>query len=68
MKSISYEAKLSAAWMLIRQASEAPSAMDRSYAAEIPQGGQAYTEEAVRKLIAAYVYTPTHISSTFPSW
>jgi len=72
MANIGHEAVLSAAWMLMRRAREASSAMDRSdtsgHAAEITQGGRTYTKEAVRKLIATYLYTPTHISSTFPSW
>jgi hypothetical protein len=72
MANISHDAVLSAAWMLMCRATEAGTAAGRSetsvQAAEITPGGQAYTKEAVRKLIAAYLDTPTHISSTFPSW
>lgn len=76
MANISHEAVLSAAWMLMRRAREAGSATERSdtsgqfanQVAEITQGGQAYTREAVKKLIAAYLYTPTHITSPFQSW
>ena len=76
MANISHEAVLSAAWMLMRRAREAGSATGRSdtsgpvanQATEITQGGQAYTKEAVRRLIAAYLYTPAHISSPFQSW
>jgi len=76
MADISHEAVLSAAWMLMRRAREAGSATDRSdtsgpvaiEGAEITQDGQAYTRETVKKLIASYLYTPTHISTTFHSW
>ena len=72
MANISHDTVLSAAWMLMRRATEAGSAADRSdtpgQIPEITQGGPAYSKEAVRKLIAAYLYTPTHISSRFSSW
>ena len=72
MANISHDAVLSAAWMLMRRARKAGSATDRSDTsgqhAGITQVGQACSKEAVRKLITAYLYTPTHISSTFPSW
>jgi len=76
MANISHDAVLSAAWMLMRRAREADSATDRSdtsapftnHTAEVTLGGQAYTKEAVRRLIADYLQTPAHISSTFPSW
>lgn len=76
MANISHDAVLSAAWMLMRRATEAGSATDRSdtsgpranQAKEITQGGQAYTKEAVGRLISAYLDTPTHISTTFPGW
>jgi len=59
--------------MLMRRASEASPASDRSdtsgqVAENTQHGGQAYTKEAVRQLIAAYLYTPTHITSPFHSW
>ncbi|MBS1805130.1 MAG: hypothetical protein JST28_17350 [Acidobacteria bacterium] len=72
MANIGHDAVLSAAWMLMRRVTEAGSASNRSDTsdqhAEITQVGQAYSKEAVRKLITAYLNTPTHISSTFPSW
>ena len=76
MANISQEAVLSAAWMLMRRAREAGSATDRSdtsapganQATEIKLSGQAYTKEAVRKLISAYLDTPTHLSTTLPGW
>lgn len=76
MANISQEAVLSAAWMLIRRAREAGSAVNRSdtsgqvanHVAEITLGGQAYTKEAVRRLIAAYLDTPTHVTSPFNGW
>jgi hypothetical protein len=72
MANISHDAVLSAAWMLMRRASEAGSATERSDTsgqhADSTQGGKAHSRESVRKLIAAYLQTPTHISSTFPSW
>ena len=77
MANITQEAVLSAAWLLMRRAREAGSAAavrsDTSgqaahAVAEITLGGQAYTKEAVRKLIAAYLDTPTHITSPFHSW
>lgn len=79
MANISRDAVLSAAWMLMRRSNEAASAdtaMDRSdtsgsfaeQASENTHVGQAYTKEVVKKLITAYLYTPTHISSPFHSW
>jgi hypothetical protein len=73
MPDISQQLALSAAWMLMRRAREAGSAIDRNdtsgdVAQHTPDGRQANTNEAVKKLIAAYLYTPTHISSTFHSW
>ena len=73
MADISQEAVLSAAWMLMRRAREAGSASDRSdtsgqMAQHTQHGREANTNEAVRELIAAYLYTPTHISSPFHSW
>ena len=76
MANISHEAVLSAAWMLMGRAREAGSATDRrdtsgpgaNQATEITQSRQTYTKEAVRRLISAYLDTPTHISTTFPSW
>ena len=76
MSNISRDAVLSAAWMLMRRARETGSATDRSntsepganQATEIKLGGQAHTKEAVRKLISAYLDTPTHLSTTFPGW
>ena len=76
MANVSQDAVLSAAWMLMRRAREAGSATDRSDTsgqtgnpvAEITLGGQAYTKEAVRKLIAAYLNTPAHITSPFHCW
>jgi hypothetical protein len=73
MADITHEAVLSAAWMLMRRAREAGSASDRSetssqIAENTQNGGEAYTKEAVRQLIAAYLFTPTHITSPFHSW
>jgi hypothetical protein len=73
MADIRQDAVLSAAWMLMRRAREAGSASDRSdtsgqMAQHTHDGRQAITDEAVRELIAAYLYTPTHISSPFHSW
>jgi hypothetical protein len=72
MANISQEAVLSAAWMLMNRARVAGSATDRSDTSDrLPNdthGGQADTRESVRKLITAYLQTPTHISSTFPGW
>ena len=73
MADISQDAVLSAAWMLMRRAREAGSAMDRNdtsrqVAQHTQDARQANTNEAVRKLIAAYLYAPTHISSPFHSW
>ena len=74
MANISQEAVLSAAWMLMRRARQAGSASAAGRSdtsgqpAEITLGGQAYTKEAVRKLIAAYLDTPTHITSPFYGW
>jgi len=76
MANVSQEAVLSSAWMLMRRATEAGSATDRSdtsgkvakQVAEITLGGRAYTKEAVRRLIAAYLDTPTHITSPFYGW
>lgn len=73
MADISQDAVLSAAWMLMRRARQAGSASDRSdtsgqMAQPTQRGREANTNEAVRELIAAYLYTPTHISSPFHSW
>jgi len=72
MANISQDAVLSAAWMLMNRARVAGSATDRSDTSDrLPNdthGGQADTPESVRKLITAYLQTPTHISSTFPGW
>jgi hypothetical protein len=73
MADITHEAVLSAAWMLMRRAREAGSASGRSetssqIAENTQNGGEAYTKEAVRQLIAAYLFTPTHITSPFHSW
>jgi hypothetical protein len=73
MADIRQDAVLSAAWMLMRRAREAGSASDRSdtsgqMAQPTQHGREANTNEAVRELIAAYLYTPTHISSLFHSW
>ena len=77
MADISHDAVLSAAWMLMRRAREAASASDRSdvfgqvaeqSAWNTQDAGPTYTKEAVMKLIAAYLDTPTHISSPFHSW
>jgi hypothetical protein len=73
MADIRQDAVLSAAWMLMRRAREAGSASDRSdtsgqMAQQTQDGRQAITDEAVRELISAYLYTPTHISSPFHSW
>ena len=73
MADISQDAVLSAAWMLMRRAREAGSATDRNdtsgqVAQHTQDGREANTNEAVKKLIAAYLYTPTHISSPFHSW
>jgi hypothetical protein len=72
MADISQDAVVSAAWMRIR-ARQAGSAMDRSdtlgpVAQHTQNEGQANANEAVNRLIAAYLYTPTHISSPFYSW
>src|SRR3569833_254814 len=72
MANIGHEAVFSAAWILMRRTTDSGSGTRRSeissQLAENNQGGQAYTKEAVGKLIAAYLDTPTHISSTFSSW
>lgn len=73
MAVISQNAVLSAAWMLMRRAREAGSATDRNdtsgqVAQHTQDGPEANTNESVKKLIAAYLYTPTHISSPFHSW
>jgi len=73
MADISQDAVLSAVWMLMRRPREAGSAIDRNdtsgqVAQHTQHGPQANTNEAVRKLIAAYLHTPTHISSPFHSW
>ena len=71
MSNISRDAVLSAAWMLMRRATEAGSADRSDTSGQIAgntQGGQAYTREAVKKVIAAYLDTPTHITSPFHSW
>jgi hypothetical protein len=72
MANISQEAVLSAAWMLMRRAREAGPAVSRSdtsgQVAEITLGGQAYTKDAVRRLIDAYLDTPTRITSPFNGW
>jgi hypothetical protein len=73
MADISHDTVLSAAWILMRRAREAGSASHQSdtsgqIAQQMQDGRQAITDEAVRELIAAYLYTPTHISSPFHSW
>ena len=72
MANISHDAVLSAAWIQMRRAREASSATHRSdtssEVAESSQGGETYTKEAVRKLIAAYLDTPTRISSNLCGW
>jgi hypothetical protein len=73
MADITHDAVLSAAWMLMRHAREAGSASGRSdtfgHTAEDRQNNsKAYTKEAVRQLIAAYLYTPTQITSPFHGW
>jgi hypothetical protein len=63
MANIRHDAVLSAAWILPRRATEAGSGTRRIYTssqvAENTQDHQAYTKEAVGKLIAAYLDTPT---------
>ena len=63
---------VSAAWILMRRAREAGSAAhqnDRSHEArDWAHGGQTSTKEAVSRLIAAYLDTPTHISSDLCNW
>jgi hypothetical protein len=73
MADISQDAVLPAAWLLMHRAGEAGSGIDRNdtsgqFARHSQDGRQANTNEAVRELIAAYLFTPTHISSTFHSW
>ena len=73
MADISQDAVLSAAWILMRRAREAGSATDRNdtsgqVAQHTQDGPEENTNESVKKLIAAYLYTPTHISSPFHSW
>lgn len=76
MANINHDAVLSAAWMLVRRAKEAGPAADRSdtsglladQATEDLQSGPGYPKEAVKKLIAAYLNTPAHITSPFHSW
>ena len=73
MADISQAAVLSAAWTLMRPVREQASAIDRNdtsrqVARHTQDRGQANTNETVRKLIAAYLYTPTHISPPFQSW
>lgn len=73
MADISQDAVPLAVWMLMRRAREAGSVMDRSdtlgpIAQHTQNEGQANANEAVNRLIAAYLYTPTHLSSPFHSW
>lgn len=73
MADIRQDAVLPAAWMLVRRVRQAGSAIDRNdtsgqVAQHTEDGRAANTNEAVRKLIAAYLCTPTHISSPFHSW
>jgi len=72
MANIRHDAVLSAAWILLRRTTEAGSGTRRSdtssHVAENTQNRQEYTKEAVGRLIAAYLDTPTHISSRFSSW
>ena len=73
MADISQDAVPLAAWMLMRRAREAGSVMDRNdtsgqVAQHKQDDGQANAKQAVTRLIAAYLYTPTHISSPFHSW
>jgi len=84
MATISHEAVLSAAWILMRSAKNAgsplygglgadgaknPAAPEiKSAQASDPERDQAYASESVTRMISAYLNTPTHISSHFRSW
>ena len=72
MADIRQDTVVSAAWNLMRRAREAGSAAHGSDPSiQVPAstlGDQTYTKEAVRKLIAAYLDTPTQISSDLCIW
>ena len=75
MANISNEAVLSAAWMLMRRATEADS-VSRGNETSSPDSGntqqtggdQSPAKETVKNLISAYLRPATHISSHFHCW
>jgi hypothetical protein len=72
MADIRHDAVLSAAWILTRRAQQwdPPTSRGEAYS-QVPksgQGSQTSTKEMVSKLIAAYLDTPTQLSSNLCSW
>ena len=84
MANINREAVLSAAWILIRRTREAGAPLYGGHGADggkslaahenrVAKGSgsdpdQAHARESVKRMISAYLDTPTHISSQFHSW